>query len=112
MLSFIEAAALRTMLLRYYMHELRQLYAVLPITYNNYLLSAPFILFVLLISYFSVSLEMPFFPSIFAPIIVVFSFHGDYVVPGLFFFRMVFCYLVTKGWIFDISLRENPTNHS
>ena len=30
----------------------------------------------------------------------------------VFSFRMVFFYLVTTGWIFDISLRENSTNQS
>ena len=41
--------------------------------------------------------------------ITVFSLYGKYVV--FFSFRMiVFFYLVTTGWIFDISLCENSIN--
>ena len=43
-----------------------------------------------------VYLEMSFFPGT----VAVFSLYGEYVVH--FSFRMVFLYLVTMGWIFDI----------
>ena len=48
---------------------------------------------------------MSLFPSIFCTI-AVFSLYGEYVVRFLSF-RMVFFYLMTTGWIFDISLCEN-----
>ena len=51
--------------------------------------------------------EMSIFPSIVCTI-AVFMESTSYV----FAFRMVFFYLVTKGWIFDISLRENSTKQS
>ena len=54
-----------------------------------------------------VYLEMSLFPSIFCTIIAAFSYYTinsmertSYVLS----FRMVFFYLVTTGWIFDISL--------
>ena len=43
--------------------------------------------------------------------IAVFSLFGEYVV-YVFPYRMVFFYLVTTGWIFDISLYENSFNES
>ena len=53
--------------------------------------------------------KMSLFPIIFCTI-AVFSLYGEYVVrfplPGGVF------YLVTTGWIFDISLRENSINRS
>ena len=43
--------------------------------------------------------------------IAAFSLNGEHVVRVLSF-RMVFFYLVTTGWIFDISFCENSINQS
>ena len=47
----------------------------------------------------------------------IFSYHCRFLffiksTSYVLFFRMVFVYLVTTGWIFDISLRENSINQS
>ena len=47
-----------------------------------------------------------FFLSEYFCTITVFSLYVEYVVQ-VFSFRIVFFYLVTMGWIFDISLCEN-----
>ena len=47
---------------------------------------------------------MSLVPSIFLPL-PFFSLYGEYVVG--FSFRVVFVYLVTTGWILDISSSEN-----
>ena len=51
-----------------------------------------------------VHLEMSLFPSIFCTISVFSCMESTSYVLS---FRMVFFYLVTMGWIFDISLYEN-----
>ena len=50
---------------------------------------------------------MSLFPSIFCTI-PAFTLYGEYVVRS--FLPNVFIYLVTTGWIFDISLCENSIN--
>ena len=84
----IEATALRSIVLRY---------AGAPIAIR--------------VSFFFpfVYLEMSLFPSIFVPL--PFSLYIERVRRTFFFFRMVFFYLVTTGWIFYISLLcENSKN--
>ena len=88
MYSFFEAAALSPIVLRY-------AGALIAIRVSFFF---PF-----------VCVEMSIFPSIVCTI-AVFSLYGEYVVrfclpDGVF-------YLVTKGWIFDISLRENSIKQS
>ena len=51
-------------------------------------------------------LEMLLFPSILFYTAATFSLYGEYVVRS-FLSGMVFFYLVTTGWIFDISFCEN-----
>ena len=81
--AFVEAAALRSIVLRY---------AGAPIATR--------------ISFFFpfVYLEVLLFPIFFCPI-AVFSLYGEYVVRS--FLPVGLFYLVTTGWIFDISLCEN-----
>ena len=50
---------------------------------------------------------MSFFPSILVPLPFSLCMEST---PYVFAFRMVFFYLVTTGWIFDISLCENSSN--
>ena len=50
---------------------------------------------------------MSLFPSIVCTI-AVFSFYGEYAVRS--FLPDVFFYLMTTGWIFYVSLRENSVN--
>ena len=82
--AFVEAAALRSIVLRY---------AGVPLATR----------FPPLFVY----LEMSLFPSIFCTI-AVFSLFGEYVVRFLSF-RMVFFYLGITGWIFDNNLSEHST---
>ena len=91
--AIVEAAALRSIVLRY---------AGVPI--------ATSVSFFLFFSYF-VYLEMSFFPSIFVPFPL--SLCMDYRVRRTFFpSGWCFSYLVTRGWIFYISLCENSINQS
>ena len=92
--AFVEAAALRSIVLRY---------ASVPI--------ATRVSFNLFFSFF-VYLEMSLFLSIFCTI-SAFSLYGKYVVRSFFLPDGVFhSYLVTTGWVFDISLCENSINPS
>ena len=84
--AFVEAAVLRSIVLRY--------------------AGVPFATYMCIVFFLFVYLEMSPFPSIFCTI-AVFSLNGKYVV--LLLFRMVFFYIGTTGWIFDISLCENST---
>ena len=54
---------------------------------------------------------MSFFPSIFCTI-SAFSLYGLESTSYVLSFRMVFFYLVTTGWIFDISECEKSINQS
>ena len=89
--AFVEAAALRSTVLRY---------AGAPIATRVSL-------------FFPVYLEMSLFPSICFCTISAFSLYGEYVVRSFLPDGLVFFYLVTTGWIFYISLLcENSTNQS
>ena len=94
-LLFTEAAALRSIVLRY---------VCVPTSTRSYLTTTCvlFVLFLLL------PLEMSLFPSNFVPLPFSLCMEStSYVFP----FRMVFFYLVTTGWIFYISLlRDNSIN--
>ena len=68
-------------------------YACAPTATRNYLTT---------VSVFLFSLEVSLFPIFFCTN-TVFSLYEEYVVR--FFLPDVFVYLVTTGWIFDISLR-------
>ena len=62
--------------------------------------------FVFCFSFFFCSLEMSLFPSVFVPLpcsLINSMESSSYVLP----FRVAFFYLVTTGWIFDISLSQN-----
>ena len=61
------------------------------------------------ISFSFFSLEMSLCPSIFVPLPFSLSMEST---SYFFSFRMVFFYLLTTGWIFDISLCENLINQS
>ena len=52
---------------------------------------------------------MSFFPSIFVPLPFYFCIES---ISYIFLFRMVFFYLVTTGWLFDLNLCENSINQS
>ena len=84
--DFVEAAALRSIALRY---------AGAPIATR--------------VSFFF--FEMSLFPSSMFCTISAFALYGEYVVRS-FLLRIVFFYLVTPGWIFNISLSENSINQS
>ena len=89
MLSFVEATALRSIVLRY---------AGVPIvTHTCFFLSFPPF----------VHLEMSLFPSIFCTTIGVLSRRTFFPSELLVFF-----YLVATGWIFDISLLFENSNQS
>ena len=81
--AFVEAAALRSIILRY---------AGAPIATR----------------FFSPFPEMSLFPSIFCAFPLSPCMESTSYVLS---FRMVFFYLVTTGWIFDINLCENSINH-
>ena len=90
--AFVEAAALRSLVLPN---------AGVSIATRVFFFS--FFLFVYL--------EMSLFPSILFCTNPAFSLYGEYVVRS-FLPDGVFFYLVTMGWIFDISLCENSINQS
>ena len=92
--AFVEAAALCSIFLRH---------AGVPIAtrvfFSFFFFSFPF-----------VYLEVSLFPSIFfVPFPLSLCMESTSYVLS---FRMVFSYLVTTGWIFDISLCENSINQS
>ena len=85
--AFIEAAALRSIALRH--------------------AGAPIATRVSFFFFFFVFGDVAF--SEYFCAIVVFSLYGEYAV-HFFPFRMVFFYLVTTGWILEISLQDNSIN--
>ena len=90
--AFVEAAALRLIVLRY---------AGAPIAARVSFFFSAF-----------VYLEMSLFPSIFVVVPFPLSHCMESTSLVLSFRMMVFFYLVTTGWIFDISLYENSINQS
>ena len=90
--AFVEAAALCSIVLR---HE------GVPIATRVSFFSFFFPVVYLEMSLYSENFFVPFSLSLYRE-------SPSYVL----FFRMVFFYLVTTGWIFDISLYENPINQS
>ena len=89
--DFVEAVALRSIVLRY---------AGTPIATCVSVFLFPFCLFG----------DVAFSGYYFVPF-PLFSLHGKYVLYVLSF-QMVFLYFVTTGWIFDISLCDNSINQS
>ena len=86
---FIEAAALRSTVLRY---------VCTPTAKRSYLTTVCVLFFPFFFSFG----DVVFFRVFFVPL--PFSLCMESTRPCVFPFRIVFFYLVTKGWIFDISL--------
>ena len=83
-------------------------YARAPTATRSYLTTVC-VLFRFCFLLFYVSLEMSLFPSNFVPLpLSLCTESASYVFP----FQVVFFYLVTTGWISDISLCEDSINES
>ena len=90
--AFIETAALRSIVLRYTCAPIAIRKCFHTQILNDYL----FVSFLFLFGDIAFS---EYFCTM-----VVFSLYGDEMASYVFHLRMVFFYLVTMGWIFDISL--------